>query len=187
MSIQDGSIDFQLTRPLKYKFDGGTHEATYVKLQEPGMEHSKFYRKLKQMFTQASTDYAERFPEIKEASESAAGEDIKPLHEQKEKSEQVVDAEAAFVSGMLQMSNSIDYSHFCDVFEKMMCVRNPSKAICMIDGRYSMNDNLLKGVHPDDVEDMAVRWFIFFATPSEEGRKTSSEQPSTSQPQPMEA
>jgi negative regulator of genetic competence, sporulation and motility len=139
------------------------------------------------MFSQASIDYTERFPEVKEASENAAGEDAKPLHEQKEPSKQDTNAETDFSKTMLQISKSVDYSHFCDVFEKMMCVRNPRKAICMIDGRYSMNENLLKEVHPDDVEDMAVRWFVFFATPSGGGQQTTSEQPSTSQPPPTAA
>jgi hypothetical protein len=183
MGIQDGSIDFQLTRPLKYKFDGGTHDATFVKLQEPGMEHIKFYDRLDQMISKAQMDWVEKAG----GRQEAVGEIVKPFKDQAEEIEENADDAYTVLEMMLKDSDRIELSQFNSTFAKMACVLNPQKSICLIDGRLAMNDVLWRNLHPNDAKAMALRWASFFVMPLEEGGQTSSEMQSTSQQQPMEA
>jgi hypothetical protein len=183
MSIQDGSIEFQLTRPIKYKFDNTTHEATHVVLQEPGMEHIKFYDRIDQMITKAQMDYMQKLGE----RQSMVGEAVKPFQEQAKEIESQADDTYKALEIMLKDSDRVELSQFNSTFAKMACVINPSKSICLIDGRLAMNSTLWENLHPKDAKEMALRWASFFAMPLEEGGQTTSEQPSTSQPQPMEA
>jgi hypothetical protein len=183
MSIQDGSIEFPLTRPIKYKFDNQTHEATHVKLQEPGMEHCQFCDKIEQMITKAQMDYTEKIG----VQQSDVGDVVKPFHEQAAEEEVNTEDMAEALAVVLKDSNRVDYSKFNATFAKMACVNNPKKSICLIDGRLAMNSTLWANLCLKDAKAIALRWAAFFVMPSEEGGKNSSEQPSTSQPQPTEA
>jgi hypothetical protein len=183
MSIQDGSIEFPLTRPIKYKFDNETHDATHVILQEPGMEHCQFCDKIEQMITKAQMDFVQKSGE----RQSMVGEIAKPFQEQAEEIESKSEDMAEALAIMLKDSDRVDYSKFNTTFEKMACVINPRKSICLIDGRLAMNSTLWANLCPKDAKAMALRWTAFFAMPSEEGEKTTSEQPSESQTELMEA
>jgi hypothetical protein len=190
MSIQDGSIEFPLTRPIKYKFDNETHEATHVILQEPGMEHIKFYSKLKQMLTRAQLELVKGLdPEsIREAQDKAkAGENVESFDKEAQKIEDDSEQHYEFIKVLVAGSAVVDFTQFVSTFAKMACVINPRKSVCMIDGRLAMNDTLWNNLHPDDAIEMALRWASFFVMPSEEGGQTTSEQPSTSQQPPKEA
>jgi len=183
MSIQEGAFDFQLSRPLKYKFDGTTHEATYVKLQEPGMEHCTFCDKIEQMITKAQMDFVQKSGE----RESMVGEVAKPFQEQAEEIESKSEDMAEALAIMLKDSDRVDYSKFNATFEKMACVINPRKSICLIDGRLAMNSTLWATLCPKDAKAIALRWTAFFAMPSEGGAKISSDQPSELPTEPMVA
>jgi hypothetical protein len=183
MSIQDGSIEFPLTRPIKYKFDNETHEATHVILQEPGMEHCQFCDKIEQMITKAQMDYTEKIG----MQQSEVGEVVKPFHEQVEEAEVKPEEMAEALAVVLKDSNRVDYSKFNITFAKMACVINPKKSICLIDGRLAMNSTLWANLCPKDAKAIALRWAAFFVMPSEEGGQTTSEQQSTSQKPPTEA
>jgi hypothetical protein len=182
MSIQDGSFDFQLTKPLKYS---GTQEATFVKLQEPGMEHIKHYSKLKQMMTRAQMELARKASDLQDI-QSNVGEIVESFDKQAEQIESEFDQNYQGIKLMIESAESVDFSEFVGTFEKMVCVSTPRKAICLVDGKITMNDVLWKNLRPDDAIEMALRWCAFFGMPSQEGEKTSSEPPSTSAPQPME-
>jgi hypothetical protein len=183
MSIQDGSIDFPLSRPIKYKFDNATHEATHVILQEPGMEHCQFCDKIEQMITKAQMDYTEKIG----IQQSEAGEVVKPFHEQVKEEEVNTEELAEALAVVLKDSNRVDYSKFNATFAKMACVINPKKSICLIDGRLAMNSTLWANLCPKDAKAIALRWAAFFVMPSEEGEKTSSEEQSESPTEPKAA
>ena len=75
MGIKSGAYTFKLSKPIKYKFDNGTHEATEVVLQEPGMEHIKFYLRLRSMLTKSQLELAGKAGQLQEA----IGEEVKPI------------------------------------------------------------------------------------------------------------
>jgi len=183
MSIQDGIFEFTLTRPIKYKFDSTSHDATHVKLQEPGMEHCQFCDKIEQMITKAQMDYTEKIG----AQQSEVGETVKPFHEQAEEIEVKSEEMAEALAVVLKDSNRVDYSKFNATFAKMACVVNPKKSICLIDGRLAMNSTLWANLCPKDAKAIALRWAAFFVMPSEEGERTSSEEQSELPTEPMEA
>ena len=184
MSIQDGAIDFQLTRPLKYKFDGTTHEATHVKLQEPGMEHCSFCDKIEQMITKAQMDYTEKLG----VQQGEAGEEIKPFHEQTTKESEISPEDmAAGLAVVLKNSDRVDYSKFNATFAKIACVINPRKSICLIDGRLAMNSTLWANLCLDDARAIALRWTSFIVMPSDEGEKESLDPQSELPTEPMVA
>jgi hypothetical protein len=183
MSIKDGSIEFQLTKPFSYKFDNQSHEAVLIKLQEPGMEHIKFYSKLKQMLTRAQMECIKNLdPEsLLEAQEQAkAGENVESFDKQAKTIEDDSEQHYMTIRVMVEGSAVVDFTQFISTFAKMACVINPRKAVCMIDGRRAMNDTLWNDLCPDDAIEIALRWCSFFVMPSEGGAKTTSEEPSTS-------
>jgi len=181
MGIKSGDFTFKLSRPLSYKFDNGIHEANHVILREPGMEHIKFYLRLKQMLTRAQLDLAEKAG----AMEEQVGEVVKPFHEEADDIESQSDDVYNMYSVCIQGSESVDIYQFVNTFKKMCCTI-ARKGVCMVDGRLSIADSLWANLTPDDAFEMALRWCSFFAMPSIEGEKTISEPQPESPMEPME-
>jgi hypothetical protein len=186
MSIQDGSIEFLLTKPFSYKFDNQTNEAVSITLQEPGMEHIKFYSKLKQMLTRAQMEWMKDIDTIRDM-QATAGEIVESFDKTAATIEEDSEQNYQGIKVMLEGSETVDFPQFISTFAKMACVINPRKAVCMIDGRRAMNETLWNDLCPDDAIEMALRWVSFFVMPSEGGAKNTSEQPQESASQPMEA
>ena len=81
MSIKDGTCEFQLTRGVNYKSQGSTELAETVTLKEPGMDHIKFYMKLKQMIMRSQMELAKQASEINKLK-NTIGEEVKSLNQE---------------------------------------------------------------------------------------------------------
>jgi uncharacterized membrane protein len=176
MGIQDGTCEFALSKGVNYKFQGSTVTAKMVTLKEPGMDHIKFYLKLKQMITRSQMELAKQAGEINKMRDSI-GEIVKPLNEDVERIENETDDIHEVISLALQASETVDIGNFIETFEKMACL-NGRKSICILDGHQSMTSVIWSNLKPDDAFNMAVRWCSFFGMPSEGGAKITSGQPS---------
>lgn len=174
MGIVEGTCEYQLKRELPYKLNGGPEIATMVELREPGMEHVKFYMRLRQMSTQAQMGLAKHSDMIDKAVE-AVGEIVKPLHEEDlGEIEKKAKGDQDIIT-MSLLASDVDISAFMTAFEKLAC-SHVKRSACMVGGKTPMTKALWGNLHPDDAFDMAVRWLSFFDTPSEEGQKTTSGQ-----------
>ena len=169
MGIKEGDCVFELQQPLEYNFEGKKNTADHVILQEPGMEHIKFYLRLKQMLTRAQMELATKAGQIQDD----IGEVVKPFKDDVDKIE--ADSEEVFnmYKICIEASNTVDIAQFHSTFQKMACV-TARKGVVMIDGKRSMTDALWNLLTPDDAFDMALRWCSFFAMPSIEGEKKES-------------
>ena len=172
MGIPEGNFNFQLSRPIEYKFMGSSAETTSITLYEPGMEHLKFYPKLKQMLTRCSIEFQTK----KETIEQMAGDVVKPLHEDTETIENDSEGLAEALAVMLNASESVDMVDFLQTFKKMvlMPLEGNARPICKVDDNCNMTEMIWSKLRPNDVEKMAVRWCAFFAMPSQEGEPTTS-------------
>lgn len=172
MGIEDGTTEYQLSRPLEYRVDGGAAFAEVVLLREPGMDHVKHYLKLKQMLMRAQMELAKQAGEINKLRDSI-GEEIKPLIDDAERIEAEANDMSEAISLALQAAQNVDIGVFIETFEAMATLP-ARKPIALVDGRQAMTQALWASLKPDDAFGMAVRWCSFFAMPSEGGDKTIS-------------
>jgi hypothetical protein len=170
MGIREGEFTFKLSKPLKYQFDGSSHDADHIVLKEPGMEHLKFYLRLKQMLMRAQLELAEKAGKIQDS----VGEIVKPFQDQVDEIESQSEEVYQMYSVCIQGAESVDIGNFIGTFEKMVCTV-ARKGVCMVDGRLSMVSSIWNNLTPDDAFEMALRWCAFFGTPSIEGEKNTSE------------
>lgn len=185
MGIQEGTHEFTLSQGVKYKFQGSTVTAESITLKEPGMDHIKFYLKLKQMITRSQMELAKQAGEINKMRDSI-GEIVKPLDEDIERMENETDDIHEAISLALQASETVDIGKFIETFEKMACMKGRT-SICMVDDQQSMTAAIWSNLKPDDAFNMAVRWCSFFGMPSDGGEKTMSDRPSELPTERMEA
>lgn len=185
MGVKDGTVEFTLSRDLSFSINGTTETTRSVVLREPGMEHIKFYLRLKQMITRSQMELAKQAGEI-EKMQNAIGEVVKPLQDEVERIESEADEVHEIFSLSLQASETVDIGQFIGTFEKMVSARS-ARAVVRVDGRVDMTAPLWNALKPEDAFNMAVRWCAFFGTPSQEGQKTISDQQSESHTGPMEA
>ena len=75
---------------------------------------------------------------------------------------------------------------FIGTFEKMI-LKPARKPIAKVNGEVVMTSTLWNNLNPEDAYNMALRWCAFFAMPSQEGTKITSEQPQESPTERMEA
>jgi hypothetical protein len=174
MGIKEGTYDFTLSKPLSYKpFKGKDTETNLIVLNEPSMEHIKFYLRLKQMLTRSQMELAKQAGQLQDT----IGEVVKPLQDQVDKIESETDQAFEMFSVCLQASESVDIGQFIGTFENM-ALTPAKKAICRVDGQVNMTSALWDNLQPEDAFNMAVRWCAFFAMPSLEGvNKESEKQP----------
>jgi len=186
MSIKDGEIEHELSRPLDYKFMGNSEVANHVVLKEPTMDHVKFYSKLKQMVVKAQLELAKNSGELKKMSDGI-GEVVKPLDETAKTIEEEFEDTAAGLKFSLETSDKVDLSVFMETFKGMVLAPGAKKTICSVEGKVVMTDALWNKLKPDDAIEIAVRWCAFFAMPSDGGEKTTLEPESGSHTEPTEA
>lgn len=185
MGIEDGTYEFTLSRALEYRADGEAAYASTIILREPGMDHLKFYARLKQMLMRAQMELATQAGEINKMRE-AIGQEVKPLNEDAQGLEEQTDDIADGISLALQAANNVDMADFVETFRQMACLK-ARRPIALIDGKQAMTDPLWATLKPDDAINMAVRWCAFFAMPSEQGGQTTSGPQSESHTQRTEA
>lgn len=185
MGIEDGTIEFKLTRALEYSYNGGAQQADHVILREPGMDHVKHYLRLKQMLMRAQMELAKQAGEINQLRDSI-GEEVKPLSDDVEAIEGQADDMAEAIGLALQAAESVDIAEFILTFEAMATMK-ARKPIALVDGHQAMTQSLWSNLKPDDAFAMAVRWCAFFGMPSAEGVKTISGRPSESHTERTEA
>lgn len=174
--IHDGTIDFMSKHDVTYSAKGVNKETNSFVLREPGMDHTKYYMRIKQMFMQVFMEAGEKH---KNKDVDISGEEVKAIEEDHEQNSEEF---AEVLQMLLLTSEKVDASEFMDVFRAMACARS-SKPIVMLDGEQAMTDSIWSTMHPDDGYAMAIRWAAFFATPSAGGPKTSSSKPSGSHAQ----
>lgn len=172
--IHDGTTEFNSKHEVSYSAKGVTKETTFFVLREPGMDHYKFYMRIKQMFMQVFQEIGEK---RKSGPEDISGEEVKAIEDDHEQNSEEF---AEMLEMLLLTSQKVDASDFLDTFRAMACARS-NKPIVMVDGEQTMTDSIWSSMHPDDGYKMAIRWAAFFAMPSVDGLKTSSSTPSTSQ------
>ena len=171
--IHDGTTDFFSDHEVSYSCKGVSKETTDFVLREPSSDHSKYYLPIRQLVMKAFMAIGEKH---KSAKDDLSGEEVKAIEDDHEEKSD----EAAETLGMVFMiSDVVDVSVFMDMFRAMACMQC-DKPIVMIDGEQRMTDAIWRTMHPDDAWKMAIRWTSFFAMPSGDGRKTSSNKPSTS-------
>ena len=171
--IHDGTTEFFSEHEVSYSCKGAAKETTAFVLREPGMDHYKHYMRIKQMFMQMFMEAGEKH---KNKSADISGEEVKAIEEDHEQNSEEF---AETLEMLLLTSEKIDASDFLDTFRSMACMK-AGKPIVMLDGEQSMTDSIWSTMHPDDGYKMAIRWAAFFAMPSADGQKTSSNKPSAS-------
>jgi hypothetical protein len=180
--IEDGTTEYRLQRPFKYSHKGASLEAEFCELFEPGMEHVKYYLKLKQMIVRAQLEASKTIRSLGYSGDEelgTAGEELKPLHEDVDEIEkQAAEGEAALAI-VLQMSESVDICTFVRAFSKL-CFAKSKKNICMVDGNEKMTEALFDRMHPEEAFNLAVRWCNFFVTALAGQEENGSRQPSKS-------
>lgn len=171
--IHDGTTEFFSEREVSYSCKGAIKETNMFVLREPGMDHTRYSLRIKQMFMQMFMEAGEKH---KDKEADISGEEIKAIEEDHEpRSEEF----AATLEMLLLTSTKVDAYDFLECFRAMACAR-ASKPVVMLDGEQSMTDAIWSTMHPDDGYKMAVRWAAFFAMPSADGQKTLSNKPSAS-------
>ncbi len=174
--IHDGTTEFFSEHEVSYSAKGVSKTTTEFVLREPGMEHAKYYMPIKQLVMKAFMALGEKH---KNKSDDLSGEEVKAIEEDHEENS---DEAAETLSAVFLISDVVDVSNFLETFRAMACMGG-NKPIVMLDGEQRMTDAIWSAMHPDDGWKMAIRWTSFFAMPSLDGLKTSSNKPSTSQGQ----
>jgi hypothetical protein len=172
--IHDGTTEFYSEREVSYSCKGVEKFTTSFVLREPGMEHCKHAMRIKQMVMQI-------FREITAGSNKSddpdiSGEEVKPIEDNHEQNSE--EAAKAF-EAMFMMSEKVEVSDFLECFRAMACMR-ADKPIVMLDGEQTMTDSIWRSLSLNDGYKMATRWAAFFAMPSADGQKKSSNKPSAS-------
>lgn len=171
--IHNGTTDFESVHEVAFTLKGEVRQTNSFVLREPGMDHYKFYMRIKQMLMQAFVEMGEKH---KKGDVDISGEEVKAIEDDHEENSE----EFAEVLGMLLLTSSkVDASEFMEVFRAMACMRSV-KPIVLLDGEQAMTDPIWSTMHPDDGYQMAIRWAAFFATPSVDSQKKSSSTLSTS-------
>jgi len=183
LGIQDGTTDFPLSRDLNFSVNGATESTRRLVLREPGMEHVKFYLRLKQMLTRSQLEIAKQASEFNQIKD-AVGDVVKPLEDSVEDLESQVEDTHEMFSLALQASETVDIGQFIGTFEKMVCTK-AKKSVVLVDDRVPLTSALWNSLHPEDAFNVAIRWCSFFGTPSPGGQKTISARPSESHTEPM--
>ena len=183
MGIVNGQCDFMLSRPIKYSFEGSTHETKTIVLQENGMEHDTYTSQLEEMIMKSQIEVFEKRGGVQDS----VGEVVQPLKDQVEQIEDAAEETAIQIYASIVASDSVHLHIFKNIFKKMACIPRPQKSICMIDGRAIMTEAIYNTMYPKDAQDMALRWCAFFVMPSEEGQKKESGQQPESHTEPTVA
>ena len=183
MSIKSGTTEYPLIHPFSYSYKGSSTNASIIVLQEPAIEHIKYYSRLKQMIIRSQMELAKSADEINKMRESV-GEVVVDFADKSDKYEQSIEDMHGAIEMCIMAAETVDAAVFLSTFEKMAC-SHVKKSIAMIDGKTVMTSALWDRLHPDDVMGMAFRWCSFFAMPSAEGTKTTSGQPSESHTEPV--
>lgn len=171
--IHDGTTEFFSDHEVAYSCKGVEKFTKAFVLREPGMDHYKFYMRIKQMFMQAFKEIGDK---RKDDAQDISGEEVSAIEEDHEQNSE----EFAEVLGVLLLSSEkVDAAEFMDCFRAMACMR-ASKPVVMLDGEQAMTDAIWQNLHPDDGYQMAIRWAAFFAMPSADVQKKSSNKPSVS-------
>jgi len=177
--IHEGTTEFNSQHEVPYSRKGVTTETTLFVLREPGMDQFKHYMRIKQMLMQVLREIGEKRKGGDLEPEDISGEEVEAIELDHEESAEEL---AGALEMMLLASEKIGVSDFVETFRAMACMR-ANKPVVMLDGDQAMTDAIWMAMHPDDAYKMAIRWAAFFAMPSVDGLKTSSNKPSDSQSQ----
>lgn len=180
MGIKEGTCEFTPVAPVVYKHKGSDRTAEVIELREPGMEHIKYYLKLKQMVTRCQMELAKQAGEFDKIQESI-GEVVKTVPEEAKKLEDDAAMIEEGLSLALLTSESVDIAAFISTFKNMACLP-AKKRLCMLNDEVAMTKAIWEIMKPDDAFNMAVKWCSFFAMPSVEGEPITSGQPSELRP-----
>lgn len=165
--IQDGTTEFFSDHEVAYSSKGVEKYTTSFVLREPGMDHFKHYMRIKQMFMQAFQEIGDK---RKTEDADISGEEVKAIEEDHEQNSEEF---ASVLEMLLLASERVNPADFMECFRAMACMR-ASKPVVMVDGEQAMTDAIWSNLHPDDGYKMAIRWAAFFAMPSVDSRKKSS-------------
>ena len=168
MSIQDGTHELMLSRPLKFKHNGESCETRLIVLQEPSMEHSKFYLRLKQMLTRSELEAVKLFSQMK--ADDGGGKERKKFQDESKEIEAQYEDRYTLSKISLEASETVDIGQFLGTFEKMVLVP-AKKVICRVDDKINMTSALWERLTPDDAYEMALRWCAFFRYALNRGRE----------------
>lgn len=172
--IHEGTTEFFSAREVSYSCKGVEKFTTSFVLREPGMEHCKFAMRIKQMIMQVFQETAAKHN--KPDGLDISGEEVKPIEADHE---QTSDETAEMLEMLFMMSEKVEASDFLDAFRAMACMRS-SKPVVTLDGEQAMTDSIWQNLSLDDGYKMACRWAAFFAMPSADGQKKSSNKLSAS-------
>lgn len=175
--IHDGTTEFFSEHEVSYSAKGVSKTTTEFVLREPGMDHFKHYMRIKQMFMQVFQEIGEKRKSTD--PEDISGEEVSAIEDDHEQNSEEF---AGVLEMLLLTSEKVSVPEFVETFRAMACMR-ANKPVVMLDGEQAMTDAIWMAMHPDDAYKMAIRWAAFFAMPSVDGLKTSSNKPSTSQGQ----
>lgn len=172
--IHNGTTEFVSEHEVAYSCKGAEKLTSLFVLREPGMDHYKHYMRIKQMFMQVFQEVGEK--RKGNDPQDISGEEVKAIEEDHEQNSEEF---AEMLEMLLLTSEKVDASDFIDTFRAMACMR-ANKPVVMLDGEQTMTDAIWSNMHPDDGYKMAIRWAAFFAMPSADGQKKSSNKPSAS-------
>ena len=179
--LQDGETIYKLIKPFEKHAGGDLVE--FITLHEPTGEHSKFYRKLKQMVGRAQGDLEMRLIEILGGADKAAekandiqtaGGQIKPISEvdDKEHEAQATKDFEELKRTMIQ-SGSVDFDDFVKMFRNMVIAKTSNPVATLNESAEPLKSGHWDKISPDDQDEMSIWWCSFFVTPSIRGRSES--------------
>lgn len=166
--IHNGTTEFISDNEVSYSAKGEQKLTSLFVLREPGMEHCKYAMRIKQMVMQIFKELSEKRGDA--GVQDISGEEVKAIEDDHEESGDEI---AEGFEAMFMMSERIEVSEFLECFRAMACMR-ASKPVVMLDGEQAMTDAIWQHLSLNDGYKMAIRWTAFFAMPSADGQKKSS-------------
>lgn len=173
MSIDTGTFDFTLTKPIKMAIDGHDQDVSVLTFHECGEGYDSYYFKLRKFINASNIVALELIPKFKDARKDlgiddenesdalAAGEEIKPFHKQDEETfDQKVDDLCASTKMFLGQGDELE--NLVKVFGDMVSFTNPKQPICTTSCGIRVQRAAWSRIKVEDKIDMAVKYCAFF-------------------------
>lgn len=185
--LADGTFNFELRKSIEVA--GCDEPAITLTFHECGEGYDSYYMKLRKFTSKAQLGAINLMKQIgdaqdivkllKEEKENSlpSGEELKPLHEKKDKDHE---KETEDFAGLLKMSlgSSDDLEELVKVFGHMVS-NTGGQAICDVGG-VRLKEGAWKRIHPEDKIDAAVQYCSFFGIGLDQASNSASEAASES-------
>lgn len=131
------SFEFALAKPIKYAFEGNTHEGQLLVLYGPSNKHNKHRVKLQQGFFRAANSLrTSGVDQVEGDSNAPTGPEILAL----------------------MLASDVDMELYHEQFKKLIVAPD----ICKVEDRVSLTDTLYDEMSPDDTDKLMGEYLANF-------------------------